>query len=166
MPRDSYVAIIRKPLYFNPKVKRRTIIIVAAFACIIAVVCFLMHTKEIFIIDRTTVERATYFNVFLGDDCKGELSPSQIDEMVERFSAVTKAKRSTNYEGLTPGYQLCVFLKDRSFVYANGYLSANDEIEIVFDGKRYKVMDTEFAQYLRNVCSAGDTASAQWDRPN
>lgn len=137
------------------------IIIVAVVACVVVSVCFLTNPRTVFTIDRANVEKVTYYNQFVGDDCQGELNSAQVEEMVGRFSAVSKVKRSKHYEGLTPGYQLCVFLKDGSFVYANGYNALDDDIEIIYNDKRYAVSDTEFASYLRNVCSAGDVSSAK-----
>ena len=79
-------------------------------------------------INRSEVETVSYFNTFIGDDCQGELNAAQIDEMVDRFSAVSKVKRSSQYEGMTPGYQLCVLLKDGSYLYANGYHATDDMV--------------------------------------
>lgn len=101
--------------------------------------------------------------MFEGDDCRGALGAAQIDEMLGRFAAVGRAKRSGHYEGLTPGYQLCVFMDDGSFVYANGYSPLKDEVEIIFNSRRYAVTDADFAEYLRNVCSGGDVPPAHWD---
>lgn len=141
------------------------VVLVLVIACAVLAVYLLTNPKEKLVIERTSVEKVTYYNQFVSDDCQGELNASQIDEMVDRFSAVTKAKRSNHYEGQTPGYQLCVFLKDGTLVYANGYNALNDNVEIVFEGKRYAVTDTEFANYLRNVCSAGDVSSIQEVKP-
>lgn len=137
------------------------IIVVAVMACVVVGVCFLTNPRTDFTIDRADVEKVTYYNQFVGDDCQGELNSAQVDEMVGRFSAVSKAKRSNHYEGQSPGYQLCVFLENGSFVYANGYDALEDNVEIIYNDKRYAVTDTEFASYLRNVCSAGDISSAQ-----
>ena len=139
------------------------IILIAVIACIVLAVCLMTDPKNSFMINRSEVETVSYFNTFIGDDCQGELNENQIDEMVDRFSAVSKVKRSSQYEGMTPGYQLCVLLKDGSYLYANGYHATDDMVEIISKGKRYSVSDPEFAKYLRNVCSRGDISPAQWD---
>ena len=139
------------------------IILIAIIACIVLAVCLMTDPKNSFMINRSEVETVSYFNTFIGDDCQGELNENQIDEMVDRFSAVSKVKRSSQYEGMTPGYQLCVLLKDGSYLYANGYHATDDMVEIISKGKRYSVSDPEFAKYLRNVCSRGDISPAQWD---
>lgn len=137
------------------------IILIAIIACIVLAVCLMTDPKNSFMINRSEVETVSYFNTFIGDDCQGELNAAQIDEMVDRFSAVSKVKRSSQYEGMTPGYQLCVLLKDGSYLYANGYHATDDMVEIISKGKRYSVSDPEFAKYLRNVCSRGDISPAQ-----
>lgn len=139
------------------------IIVTAVAACIVLALYFLTNPGKSFKISRAEVEKVTYFNMFIGDDCQGELNPNQIDEMVDRFSGVSKANRSSRYEGMTPGYQLCVYLQNGSLIYANGYHANhtnNDTVEIVFHGKRYMVSDPEFAQYLRNVCSGNNVSQA------
>ena len=90
------------------------IILIAIIVCIVLAVCLMTDPKNSFMINRSEVETVSYFNTFIGDDCQGELNAAQIDEMVDRFSAVSKVKRSSQYEGMTPGYQLCVLLKDGS----------------------------------------------------
>ncbi len=142
------------------------IILIAIIACIVLAVCLMTDPKNSFMINRSEVETVSYFNTFIGDDCQGELNAAQIDEMVDRFSAVSKVKRSSQYEGMTPGYQLCVLLKDGSYLYANGYHATDDMVEIISKGKRYSVSDPEFAKYLRNVCSRGDISPAQEDNIN
>ena len=136
------------------------IIPVAMILCIVLAVCLMTNPRDNFMIDRLEVEKVTYFNMFIGDDCQGELNSAQIDEMVERLSAIHKAKKSNRYEGQTPGYQLCVFMKDGSLVYASGYHALDDMVEIVMNGCRYSVSDSDFAKYLRNICSHGDTTPA------
>ena len=138
------------------------VIAAAVLACVILALCFLTNRSERFTIDRSEIEKATYFNMFVGDDCQGELNAAQMDELVERFSSVVNAARSSRYEGQTPGYQVCVFLKDGSLIYANGYHAASDMVEIIFNNKRYSVSDSEFAAYLRTVCSQGDTDQNAW----
>ena len=142
------------------------IILIAIIACIVLAVCLMTDPKNSFMINRSEVETVSYFNTFIGDDCQGELNAAQIDEMVDRFSAVSKVKRSSQYEGMTPGYQLCVLLKDGSYLYANGYHATDDMVEIISKGKRYSVLDPEFAKYLRNVCSRVDVSPAQGDNIN
>ena len=142
------------------------IILIAIIACIVLAVCLMTDPKNSFMINRSEVETVSYFNTFIGDDCQGELNAAQIDEMVDRFSAVSKVKRSSQYEGMTPGYQLCVLLKDGSYLYANGYHATDDMVEIISKGERYSVSDPEFAKYLRNVCSRGDISPAQEDNIN
>ena len=142
------------------------IILIAIIACIVLAVCLMTDPKNSIMINRSEVETVSYFNTFIGDDCQGELNAAPIDEMVDRFSAVSKVKRSSQYEGMTPGYQLCVLLKDGSYLYANGYHATDDMVEIISKGERYSVSDPEFAKYLRNVCSRGDISPAQEDNIN
>ncbi len=123
--------------------------------------CFLTDPGASFIIDRSSVEKVTYYNAFMRTECQGELSQNQIDEMVDRFAGIHRATRSSLYEGITPGYQFCIFLKDGSMIYANGYDAVHDMVEIIYHGKRYSVDDSDFAGYLRNVCSRGDVTEAQ-----
>ncbi|MBE6723586.1 MAG: hypothetical protein E7576_00095 [Ruminococcaceae bacterium] len=138
------------------------VILIAVVLCVVLAVCFLTNPQGGFTIDRADIEKVTYFNLFLGDDVRGELSPEEIDELVERFSAVDGAKRSGRYEGQTPGYQVCVFLKDGSFVYGNGYNTTGGMVEVVMKGKRYAVSDPEFADYLRRACSHRALTPYEW----
>ena len=137
------------------------IIAAAVLVCVLLAVFLMTNPRDGFEIDREEVEKVSYFNQFIGDDCRGELSSVQIDEMIDRFSAVSRCRRSNRYAGQTPGYQLCVFLKDGTYIYANGYHAADDMVELISKGKRYSVSDPEFAEYLRNVCSRGDSSPAK-----
>ena len=129
------------------------IIVLSLVLCAVLAVCLLSDPKKDFTIERSDIEKVAYYNAFLGDDCQGELDSTQIDEMVKRFALVSGASSSSRYAGLTPGYQLCIFLKDGSKVFANGYDAVSHKVEIIYEGKRYAVNDPAFAIYLRSVCS-------------
>ncbi len=138
-------------------------IVTAVAVLAVLSVCFLTNRTARFDFNRSEIEKVTYFNLFQGDDCQGELNEAQIQELIERLAAVKAVKKSTRYEGLTPGYQLCVFFLDGTFLRANGYHAAEDMVEIQFRERRYSVSDPDFSMYLRNVCSEGDVSPAQWD---
>ncbi len=137
------------------------IIVVAVVACIVIAVCFLTNPKTRFTVPENSIEKVTVFHATVNDGMSRELSPAQISEMVGRFSGINRAKRSEQYAGFTPGYQLCLFMKDGSNIYANGYNFAdNSKVEIVYDGKRYAITDDDFSKYLINICAGNDTTEA------
>lgn len=90
-----------------------------------------------------------------------EMNPAQISELSSRLARVKNTKKSDEYGGFTPGYQISALLKDGTYIRINGYsLSDNDMVDIEWNEERYVVSDEEFQDYLSRICAGGDVSSA------
>ena len=81
---------------------------------------------------------------------------------VSRLARVKNTKKSDEYGGFTPGYQISALLKDGTYIRINGYsFSNNGMVDIEWNGERYVVSDGEFQDYLSRICVGGDVAVAE-----
>ena len=140
------------------------IIILAVIACVIVAVCFLTNPMGFQFDEAThTIVSANHFDMRNADDTVAiEMNPAQISELSSRLARVKNTKKSDEYGGFTPGYQISALLKDGTYIRINGYsLSDNDMVDIEWNGERYVVSDGEFQDYLSRICVGGDVAVAE-----
>ena len=140
------------------------IIILAVIACVIVAVCFLTNPMGFQFDEAThTIVSANHFDMRNADDAVAiEMNPAQISELSSRLAGVKNTKKSDEYGGFTPGYQISALLKDGTYIRINGYsLSDNDMVDIEWNGERYVVSDGEFQDYLSRICVGGDVAVAE-----
>ena len=140
------------------------IIILAVIACVIVAVCFLTNPMG-FQFDEAihTIVSANHFDMRNADDAVAiEMNPAQISELSSRLAGVKNTKKSDEYGGFTPGYQISALLKDGTYIRINGYsFSNNSMVDIEWNGERYVVSDGEFQDYLSRICVGGDVAVAE-----
>ena len=140
------------------------IIILAVIACVIVAVCFLTNPMG-FQFDEAihTIVSANHFDMRNADDTVAiEMNPAQISELSSRLARVKNTKKSDEYGGFTPGYQISALLKDGTYIRINGYsFSNNSMVDIEWNGERYVVSDGEFQDYLSRICVGGDVAVAE-----
>ena len=140
------------------------IIILAVIACVIVAVCFLTNPMG-FQFDEAihTIVSANHFDMRNADDTVAiEMNPAQISELSSRLARVKNTKKSDEYGGFTPGYQISALLKDGTYIRINGYsFSNNSMVDIEWNGEQYVVSDGEFQDYLSRICVGGDVAVAE-----
>ena len=139
------------------------IIILAVIACVIVAVCFLTNPMGFQFDEAThTIVSANHFDMRNADDTVAiEMNPAQISELSSRLARVKNTKKSDEYGGFTPGYQISALLKDGTYIRINGYsFSNNGMVDIEWNGERYVVSDEEFQDYLSRICAGGDVSSA------
>ena len=140
------------------------IIILAVIACVIVAVCFLTNPMGFQFDEAThTIVSANHFDMRNADDAVAiEMNPAQISELSSRLARVKNTKKSNEYGGFTPGYQISALLKDGTYIRINGYsFSNNGMVDIEWNGERYVVSDGEFQDYLSRICVGGDVAVAE-----
>lgn len=140
------------------------VVLVAIVACIVLAVCLLTNPTgfQIDFSDNKIVS-ADCFDLRGGDETLSDsLNQAQIDELISRLDNVKNTKKSSEYAGFTPVYQISAKLHDGSYIRVSGYSFDNDSmIDIEYGSQRYVVSDTDFCQYLSRVCSGGDKAAAK-----
>ena len=125
------------------------IIILAVIACVIVAVCFLTNPMGFQFDEAThTIVSANHFDMRNADDTVAiEMNPAQISELSSRLARVKNTKKSDEYGGFTPGYQISALLKDGTYIRINGYsFSNNGMVDIEWNGERYVVSDGEFQE--------------------
>ena len=113
------------------------IIILAVIACVIVAVCFLTNPMGFQFDEAThTIVSANYFDMRNADDTVAiEMNPAQISELSSRLARVKNTKKSDEYGGFTPGYQISALLKDGTYIRINGYsFSNNGMVDIEWNG--------------------------------
>ena len=105
-----------------------------------------------------TIISASHFDVRTSDDAVAvEMNQAQISELSSRLAGVKNTKKSDEYGGFTPGYQISALLEDGSYIRISGYsLSENDMVDIEWNGDRYVVSDSDFQEYLSRICAGED----------
>ena len=140
------------------------IIILAVIACVIVAVCFLTNPMGFQFDEAThTIVSANHFDMRNADDAVAiEMNPAQISELSSRLAGVKNTKKSDEYGGFTPGYQISALLEDGTYIRINGYsFSNNGMVDIEWNRERYVVSDGEFQDYLSRICVGGDVAVAE-----
>ena len=94
------------------------IIILAVIACVIVAVCFLTNPMGFQFDEAThTIVSANHFDMRNADDAVAiEMNPAQISELSSRLAGVKNTKKSDEYGGFTPGYQISALLKDGTYI--------------------------------------------------
>lgn len=140
------------------------VVLVAVVACIVLAVCLLTNPAGYRVdFSNNEIVSATCFDVRSGDDetLSKNLNQAQIDELMSRLKDVKNTKRSSEYAGFTPGYQISAKLQDDTYIRVSGYsLDKDNMVDIEHDGQRYVVSDKDFCQYLSRVCAGCDTIDA------
>ena len=140
------------------------VIIIAVIACVIVAVCFLTNPMGFQFDEAThTIVSASHFDMRNADDTVAiEMNSAQISELSSRLARVKNTKKSDEYGGFTPGYQISALLEDGTYIRINGYsLSDNDMVDIEWNEERYVVSDEEFQDYLSRICAGGDVVVAE-----
>ena len=138
------------------------VLVMSILACVIVAVFFLTNPKG-FQFDEAshTIVSANYFDIRTDDTMSAEMNSSQISELSSRLAAVKKAKKSAEYGGYTPMYQIKALLEDGTYIHINVYdLSGNDAVDIEWNGEHYVISDVEFRDYLSRIYSRADVSSA------
>ena len=139
------------------------VILLAVIVCVVVAVCFLTDPVGFQFDEEThTIVSANHFDMRNGDDAVAiEMNPAQISELSSRLVGVRNTKKSDEYGGFTPGYQISALLEDGTYIRISGYsLSENDMVDIEWDGERYVVSDTDFQDYMSRICAGEDVAVA------
>ena len=138
------------------------VIVLAVIACIVVAVCFLTNPVG-FQFDEAThaIVSANHFDMRHVDDAVAvEMNLAQISELSSRLSTVKNTKKSDEYGGFTPGYQISALLEDGTYIRISGYsLSENDMVDIEWNGDRYVVSDSDFQDYLSRICAGEDVTA-------
>ena len=140
------------------------VVLVAVIACIALAVGLLTNPVG-YRVDFTGNEivSASCFDFRSGNDetLSKELNQAQIDELMSRLKDVKNTKKSNEYAGFTPGYQISAKLQDESYIRISGYsLASEDMVDIESGEQRYVVADKDFCQYLSRICAGNDTTPA------
>jgi len=139
------------------------IIILSVIICVVVAACFLTNPVG-FRFDRAsnTIVSASYFDVRNAEvSVSDEMNAAQLGELSSHLADVKKTKKSDEYGGFTPGYQISALLQDGTYIRISGYsMSDNDMVDIEWNGERYVVSDREFQDYLSRICAAGDKTAA------
>lgn len=139
------------------------VVVLAVIACIVVAVCFLTNPMGFQFDEAThTIVSANHFDMRnTGEAVAVEMNSAQISELSSRLAGVKNTKKSGEYGGFTPGYQISALLEDGTYIRISGYsLSDNDMVDIEWNGERYLVSDEEFQDYLSRICAGGDVSSA------
>ena len=137
------------------------IIVLAVIACVVVAVCFLTNPVGFqFDEEAHTIVSANHFDMRNTDDAVAvEMNSAQISELSSRLSGVKNTKKSDEYGGFTPGYQISALLEDGTYIRISGYsLSKTDMVDIEWNGDRYVVSDSGFQDYLSRICAGEDVA--------
>ena len=139
------------------------IVVVAVIACVVVAVCFLTNPVGFQFDEEThTIVSANHFDMRNVDDAVAvEMNTAQISELSSRLAGVKNTKKSDEYGGFTPGYQISALLEDGTYIRISGYsFSDNDMVDIEWNGERYVVSDEDFQNYLSRICVGGDVSAA------
>ena len=139
------------------------VVVLAVIACIVVAVCFLTNPMGFQFDEAThTIVSANHFDMRnTGEAVAVEMNSAQISELSSRLAEVKNTKKSDEYGGFTPGYQISALLEDGTYIRISGYsLSDNDMVDIEWNGERYVVADGEFQDYLSRICVGGDVSDA------
>ena len=137
------------------------VVVLAVIACVIVAVCFLTNPVGFqFDEEAQTIVSANHFDMRNADDAVAvEMNTAQISELSSRLAGVKNTKKSDEYGGLTPGYQISALLEDGTYIRISGYsLSKTDMVDIEWNGDRYVVSDSDFQEYLSRICTGEDVA--------
>lgn len=140
------------------------VVLLAVVACVVLAVCLLTNPVG-YRVDFTGNEivSASCFDFRSGNDetLSNELNQAQIDELMSRLKDVKNTKKSDEYAGFTPGYQISAKLQDGSYIRISGYsFDSEDMVDIESGNQRYVVADKDFCQYLSRICAGNDTTPA------
>lgn len=139
------------------------IVVVAVIVCVVVAVCFLTNPVGFrFDEANNTIVSASHFDMRTVDDAVAvEMNSAQLSELSSRLAGVKNTKKSDEYGGSTPGYQISALLENGTYIRISGYsLAENDMVDIEWNGGRYVVSDREFQEYLSRICAGEDISDA------
>ena len=135
------------------------VIVAAVAVCIAVAVCFLTNPKTLRVsFENIQISWARTLDQRDEEPVARELAPSELDDLREYLAALTVGKEDRDLAGFTPLYSLTVYSPQMGQFMAAGYDLAGKNVTLFVQERYYRVDDTEFSEYLREICAESANA--------
>lgn len=134
------------------------VVLVAVIVCIVLAVCLLTNPQTQtfpFELGNIQISWAKTLDCRPNEPTSFDLNDAELDELKFRLADLKIGKRDNDLGGFTPFYSISIQANGYYFS-VQGFDTDGKNIALYYQGEYYRINDSEFSTYLRNIC-AGET---------
>ena len=138
------------------------VLLAAIIACAVLAICLLTNPQGQslpFELGTLQISCAKTLDCRPDEPTSYDLNDAELEELKSRFAELKLGKQDDDLAGFTPYYSISVQADGYSFS-VQGFDLDGNHIALYYQGIYYRIEDSEFSQYLRNICAGGTRTSA------
>lgn len=139
------------------------VVLAAVIACAILAICLLTnpqsHTLP-FDLGPLQISWAKTLDCRPNEPTSFDLNASELEELKSRLAGLDIGRQDDDLAGFTAYYSISIQASGYYFS-VQGFDLDGNHIALYYQGKYYRIHDSEFSQYLRNICAGGSRTSAE-----
>ncbi|MBM6926694.1 M56 family metallopeptidase [Pseudoflavonifractor phocaeensis] len=138
------------------------VILAAVIACAVLAICLLTNPRGQllpFELGTLQISWAKTLDCRPNEPTSFDLNDAELGELKSRLSGLTIGRQDDDLAGLTPYYSISIQASGYYFS-VQGFDTDDTHIALHYQGRYYRINDSEFSQYLRDICAGGTRTSA------
>lgn len=138
------------------------VILAAVIACAVLAICLLTNPQSHalpFDLGALQISWAKTLDCRPNEPTSFDLNASELEELKSRLAGLDIGRPDDDLAGFTPYYSISIQASGYYFS-VQGFDLDGTHIALYYQGKYYRINDSEFSQYLRNICAGGSRTSS------
>lgn len=138
------------------------VVLAAVIACAVLAICLLTNPQGQslpFELGTLQISYAKTLDCRPNEPTSFDLNEAELEELQSRLAGLDIGRQDDDLAGFTPYYSISIQAGGHSFS-VQGFDLDGNHIALYYQGKYYRINDSEFSQYLRDICAGGARTSA------
>ena len=138
------------------------VILAAVIACAVLAICLLTNPRGQslpFELGTLQISWAKTLDCRPNEPTSFDLNDAELEELKSRLAGLDIGRQDDDLAGFTPYYSISIQASGYYFS-VQGFDLDGNHIALYYQGKYYRINDSEFSQYLREICAGGTRTSA------
>lgn len=138
------------------------VILAAVIACAVLAICLLTNPRGQslpFELGTLQISWAKTLDCRPNEPTSFDLNDAELEELKSRLASLDIGRQDDDLAGFTPYYSISIQASGYYFS-VQGFDLDGNHIALYYQGKYYRINDSEFSQYLREICAGGTRTSA------
>lgn len=138
------------------------VFLAAVIACAVLAICLLTNPRGQslpFELGTLHISWAKTLDCRPNEPTSFDLNDAELEELKSRLSGLKIGRQDDDLAGLAPYYSISIQASGYYFS-VQGFDTDGTHIALHYQGRYYRINDSEFSQYLRDICAGGTRTSA------
>ena len=138
------------------------VVLAAVIACAVLAICLLTNPRGQslpFELGTLHISWAKTLDCRPNEPTSFDLNDAELEELKSRLSGLKIGRQDDDLAGLAPYYSISIQASGYYFS-VQGFDTDGTHIVLHYQGRYYRINDSEFSQYLRDICAGGTRTSA------